>query len=29
MAPLGGRGDPRAKAFVQDLTTLLDTPLDQ
>jgi MarR family transcriptional regulator, organic hydroperoxide resistance regulator len=28
MAPLGGRGDPRAKAFAQDLTTLLDTPLD-
>ena len=25
MAPLGGRGDPRAKALVQDLTTLLDT----
>jgi hypothetical protein len=29
MAPLGGRGDPRAKALVQDLATLLDTPLDQ
>ncbi|HWG61455.1 MAG TPA: hypothetical protein VG253_07050, partial [Streptosporangiaceae bacterium] len=28
MAPLGGRGDPRAKAFVQDLATLLDTPLE-
>jgi MarR family transcriptional regulator, organic hydroperoxide resistance regulator len=28
MAPLGGRGDPRAKALVQDLTTLLDAPLD-
>jgi DNA-binding MarR family transcriptional regulator len=28
MAPLGGRGDPRAKAFAQDLATLLDTPLD-
>ena len=28
MAPLGGRGDPRAKALVQDLATLLDTPLD-
>jgi hypothetical protein len=25
---LGGRGDPRAKALVQDLSTLLDTPLD-
>ena len=29
MAPLGGRADPRAKALVQDLATLLDTPLDQ
>lgn len=29
MVPLGGRGDPRAKAFVQNLATLLDTPLDQ
>jgi DNA-binding MarR family transcriptional regulator len=29
MAPLGGRSDPRAKALVQDLATLLDTPLDQ
>ena len=28
MAPLGGRADPRAKALVQDLATLLDTPLD-
>src|ERR1700756_3427396 len=28
MAPLGGRGDPRAKALVQDLATLLHTPLD-
>jgi len=28
LAPLGGRDDPRAKAFVQDLTALLDTPLD-
>jgi MarR family transcriptional regulator, organic hydroperoxide resistance regulator len=28
MAPLGGRGAPRAKAFTQDLATLLDTPLD-
>ncbi len=28
MAPLGGRGDPRAKAFAQDLATLLDAPLD-
>jgi MarR family transcriptional regulator, organic hydroperoxide resistance regulator len=28
MIPLGGRGDPRAKAFAQDLATLLDTPLD-
>jgi MarR family transcriptional regulator, organic hydroperoxide resistance regulator len=28
MAPLGGRGDPRARALVRDLTTLLDTPLD-
>ena len=29
MAPLGGRGDPRAKALAQDLATLLDTPLDK
>jgi DNA-binding MarR family transcriptional regulator len=29
MAPLGGRGGPRAKALAQDLATLLDTPLDQ
>ncbi|MGH3210110.1 MAG: MarR family winged helix-turn-helix transcriptional regulator [Trebonia sp.] len=29
MAPLGGRADPRAKALIQDLTTLLDTPLDR
>jgi DNA-binding MarR family transcriptional regulator len=28
MAPLGGRDHPRAKAFAQDLATLLDTPLD-
>jgi MarR family transcriptional regulator, organic hydroperoxide resistance regulator len=28
MAPLGGRGDPRAKDFVQDLATLLDAPLE-
>jgi hypothetical protein len=28
MAPLGGRGDPRAKALVRDLATLLDAPLD-
>jgi MarR family transcriptional regulator, organic hydroperoxide resistance regulator len=28
MVPLGGRGDPRAKAFGQDLATLLDTPLE-
>jgi DNA-binding MarR family transcriptional regulator len=28
MAPLGGHADPRAKAFVQDLSTLLDTPLE-
>jgi MarR family transcriptional regulator, organic hydroperoxide resistance regulator len=28
MAPLGGRGDPRAKALVQDLATLLEQPLD-
>jgi haloalkane dehalogenase len=28
LAPLGGRHDPRTKAFVQDLTTLLDTPLE-
>jgi DNA-binding MarR family transcriptional regulator len=28
MAPLGGRGDPRAKAFARDLTALLATPLD-
>jgi MarR family transcriptional regulator, organic hydroperoxide resistance regulator len=29
MAPLGGRGTPRAKALMQDLAALLDTPLDQ
>lgn len=29
MAPLGGRGTPRAKAFMQDLATLLDAPLDR
>ncbi|HEX3712498.1 MAG TPA: MarR family transcriptional regulator [Trebonia sp.] len=29
MAPLGGRGTPRAKALMQDLATLLDAPLDQ
>ncbi len=28
MAPLGGRGGPRAKALAQDLSTLLGTPLD-
>ena len=28
MTPLGGRGDPRAEAFVRDLATLLDAPLD-
>jgi MarR family transcriptional regulator, organic hydroperoxide resistance regulator len=28
MAPLGGRADPRAKAFAQDLTALLAAPLD-
>jgi DNA-binding MarR family transcriptional regulator len=28
MAPLGGRGDPRAKAFARDLTALLAAPLD-
>jgi DNA-binding MarR family transcriptional regulator len=27
LAPLGGRDDPRAKAFIQDLTTLLGSPL--
>jgi MarR family transcriptional regulator, organic hydroperoxide resistance regulator len=26
---LTGRGTPRAKAFLQDLAALLDTPLDQ
>ncbi|MCW2865383.1 MAG: slyA [Actinoallomurus sp.] len=28
LAPLGGRDDPRTAAFVRDLTTLLDAPLD-
>jgi DNA-binding MarR family transcriptional regulator len=28
LAPLGGQDDPRAAAFVSDLTTLLDAPLD-
>jgi DNA-binding MarR family transcriptional regulator len=28
MTPLGGRGDPRAEAFVRDLATLLNAPLD-
>jgi DNA-binding MarR family transcriptional regulator len=28
LAPLGGRDDPRTVAFVRDLTTLLDAPLD-
>lgn len=28
MTPLGGRGDPRAEAFVRDLSTLLNAPLD-
>ena len=28
MAPLGGRGNPRAKALAQDLATLLGAPLD-
>jgi DNA-binding MarR family transcriptional regulator len=28
MAPLGGRGDPRAQALARDLATLLDAPLD-
>lgn len=28
LAPLGGRDDPRTAAFVRDLTTLLDNPLD-
>jgi MarR family transcriptional regulator, organic hydroperoxide resistance regulator len=28
MTPLGGRGDPRAEAFVRDLATLLSAPLD-
>lgn len=28
MTSLGGRGDPRAEAFVRDLTTLLNAPLD-
>jgi DNA-binding MarR family transcriptional regulator len=28
MAPLGGQDDPRAAAFVRDVTALLDAPLD-
>jgi MarR family transcriptional regulator, organic hydroperoxide resistance regulator len=28
MTPLGGRGDPRAEAFVRELATLIDAPLD-
>jgi MarR family transcriptional regulator, organic hydroperoxide resistance regulator len=28
LAPLGGQDDPRAQAFVQDLTILLNAPLD-
>ena len=28
MAPLGGRGDQRAKALARDLATLLEAPLD-
>jgi DNA-binding MarR family transcriptional regulator len=28
LAPLGGRRDPRTAAFVRDLTSLLDSPLD-
>jgi MarR family transcriptional regulator, organic hydroperoxide resistance regulator len=28
MAPLGGRGDPRAQALARDLATLLHAPLD-
>jgi MarR family transcriptional regulator, organic hydroperoxide resistance regulator len=28
MAPLGGRGDRRAKALARDLATLLEAPLD-
>jgi hypothetical protein len=28
MTPLGGRGTARAEAFVQDLATLLNAPLD-
>jgi len=28
MTPLGGRGAPRAEAFVRDLATLLNAPLD-
>ncbi|MBE1877623.1 MarR family winged helix-turn-helix transcriptional regulator [Myceligenerans pegani] len=28
LAPLGGRGSDRTAAFVRDLTTLLDAPLD-
>ncbi|MFF5504348.1 hypothetical protein [Streptomyces roseolus] len=27
VAPLGGPGSPRARAFVEELTTLLDVPL--